>query len=99
MLRNSIYKTRRTNKGDFKSMKPKVSSNTTKNVKSNFMKKVLWLFYHYYGKVNMKFMVSATIIIYCEVVFSLTNNLNSCLNTWFLFQEPSLILLLQCGQC
>lgn len=98
MLRNSIYKTRSTSKGDFKSMKPKVYSNTTKNVKSNFLKKVFCLFYHYHGKVIMKFMVSATII-YHEVVFFLTNKLNSCLNIWFLFQEPSLILILQCGKC
>lgn len=53
MLRNSIYKTRRTSKGHFKSMKPKVFSNTTKNVKSNFMKKSIliilslsWKSYH-----------------------------------------------------
>lgn len=36
MLRNSIYKTRRTSKGHFKSMKSKVFSNTTKKCKIKF---------------------------------------------------------------
>lgn len=76
MLRNSVYKTIRGKKGNFKSMKPKLHSNTTKKYKIKVHELVFWL-YSYHRKAAMKFMVSEAINCY-EIVFSLTNNLNSC---------------------
>lgn len=77
MLRNSFYKTRRGKKGKFKSMKPKLYSNTTKKCKIKVHELVFWLYSSYHRKAAMKFMVSEAINCY-EIVFSLTNNLNSC---------------------